>query len=351
MCKRNSGFSLVEMAIVLIIFGLVLASASSILTLFVNKGGTERTRKMLEADKNALFSIAGSEGYLQTADTGDKKADVSLTYPQDAYGKNIVYFLDPTVGYTDTRDAMDYSPVCGTKSTKTTLRICSDVSCSSYKDVDNVAFVLVSGGANKNIQTADSSDLVTVYYQGADVTDPYTAEGINRNEKYDDVVDWVTLPELRAKAGCDAEKLSLMNSSTPVMHNGQPYTYVIYAKGGVPYADQSPGSSYEWHVDSVETEGGVSIFYPDSGSDTDDEGVSVDLNLFDGYNDIFYSGNESVKSPYLKITGTPSGVTPGVYLLKLSVSDDSFGVSGKYNEDGEPDNNKLERTIYLQVQD
>ncbi|WP_415238550.1 type II secretion system protein, partial [Seleniivibrio woodruffii] len=54
MIKNERGFSLFEMAIVLVIFGLVLASASSVLTLFVNRGGSEKTRQMMEANKNAL---------------------------------------------------------------------------------------------------------------------------------------------------------------------------------------------------------------------------------------------------------------------------------------------------------
>lgn len=347
---NRKGFSLVEMAVVLIIFGLVLASASSILTLFVNKGGAERTRKMMEANKNALFSIAASEQYPYLMDTatddmtaGEMNAELSdLSYPKDAYGRDFLLILDSALGYTDAKDELEYSPICGTDSTTMTLRICNasgDIATvcdesSEYSEVSDVAFVLVSGSVNKNIQTDlnTSDNSVTVYYQGQDGADdhPYGVSGSQTAQQYDDIVDWVTLPELRAKAGCDPQKLRLLDSSMPVVQEGEDYNFSIYAEGGVPYAD---GTNEEYLFTLAEDDDflatTVSIDVIDS-----DGTVASNLNA-DGVNG---------QGTHLQFSGNATPVANSVYRVIITVEDNSSGVSSGAD-------NSITRTLYIKRQD
>lgn len=331
--KRNTrGFSLVEMAVVLIIFGLVLASASSVLMLFVNKGGAERTRKMIDANKNVLFSIAASDGYLQDTPIESRAANAGtsyVTYPADAYGKGFHVMIDGTLGYTDEKDRLDYSPVCGTDRTVMSLRLCNDDECSSPAVINDIAFVLVSGSANKNIQTDADSGVVTVYTQGDDGIDDYSGD-MDRPEMYDDITDWATLPELRTQAGCEPRRLRLLDTSMPMVREGEWYSFRIYAEGGVPFRQSAVSETVPEYDFTLVDKGGLTFnfrFFV--------KGETSDSELTLGV---------PGRGEYLMIEGntTPVGTEP--YLVKILVEDDSSSVSGGSG-------NSLTRTLYIKPQE
>ncbi|XOB64742.1 type II secretion system protein [Deferribacteres bacterium DY0037] len=330
MFKGVKGFSLVEMAIVLIIFGLVLASASSILTLFVNKGGAERTRKMIEANRNVLVSVAASDGYLldfsDSNRDSDSKLKNKLTYPNDAYSKKFMLLTAPSLGVPEAKKGIinDYSPVCGTKGTEYKLRLCDDDDCVSGGTVVNdIAFVIISGSLNKNIQTALDEDTgeVKVYPQGAEV-DNY-AEDFSRVEKYDDIVDWMTLPELRTKAGCEPEKLDFLDTNMPDVEEGEEYDYTIYGKGGVPFvqfgADDVPEYEFKLLSDA------------DGFLDTD-----IRITVEPGGLGLDAEGDKE-RGEYLWFHNSSSTLAKNSYRVKIVISDDS--TSGGQNE--------ITRTLYI----
>ncbi|PLX71454.1 MAG: hypothetical protein C0602_01200 [Denitrovibrio sp.] len=336
---NRKGFSLVEMAVVLIIFGLVLASASSILTLFVNKGGAERTRKMMESNKSALFSIAGSEQYPYLMETAtdsmtasDQNAELKdLSYPQDAYGRDFLLILDSALGYTDAKDQLDYSPICVSATTNNKVVICGDSTCDETDTatntiVDNAAFVLISGSVNKNIQTNVASNFIKIYQQGTDAVDDYATD-MDRAEKYDDIVDWVTLPELRSKAGCDPNRLDLLDSSMPVIQAGEPYNFDIYPTGGIPYVDGTVATEEEYLIELDEdddillTNVLIKVIDGDGVGETD---LLADADSGTGTHLQFY-GNAS------------STVAKSSYRVIIKVTDDA--------------GNNITRTLYIKRQD
>lgn len=330
MKRRNNGFSLVEMAVVLIIFGLVLAAASSILTLFVNKGGSERTRKMIESNKNALFSIAASEGYLQAAAVDTKPANISLNYPKDAYGTAFYLITDAALGYTTAKDQLDYKPICGANGTALTLDICDDIDCNTSTTVTDVAFVIISGSENKNVQTESVSGAVKIYYQGQSVDDQ-TATGINRVEKYDDIADWVTLPELRVKAGCDPEKLRFLDTAMPVVQDGEPYNFDIYAEGGVPYAKSGAPTVSEYDFTLDDDDGFLG------------HGVTMTVMSESTAVGVLTALNPSEKGTHLSFTGNATTMPNASYRVIITIEDDSAAVGGI--------NNSTQRTLYIKRQD
>jgi prepilin-type N-terminal cleavage/methylation domain-containing protein len=327
MSKSRNGFSLVEMAIVLIIFGLVLASASSILTLFVNKGGAERTRKMIEANKNVLYSIAAADGEYTAATIN------SLTYPTDAYGVGFEVFIDPTLFKyinlpSNNKKFLDYSPICGTDSTTYSVNVCTNAACTTSTTVNDVAIVIASASANKNVQTNEASSVFTIYLQGTNADD-FTGD-FTRAEGYDDIVDWVTLPELRAKAGCDPQKIDFLSTDMPDIEEGQEYSFSIYPKGGVPFENTNGGdiSKYNFELDDIDE-------LTDAAT-----GIKITMETDDG--EELNEGNPTSSAPgtHLVFSGNAASSLDDSYRVRITISDDSATVSGN-------NNNKVTRTLYI----
>ncbi|TCK60615.1 type II secretion system protein [Seleniivibrio woodruffii] len=309
MIKNERGFSLFEMAIVLVIFGLVLASASSVLTLFVNRGGSEKTRQMMEANKNALVSYVQANYELPTTD----EFSGSVTYPTDGYNINLYYYVDPILDKSMSTWELDsLSPeinsVCGASYTNTQVIICTTAACdntdTNKTTVENVAFVMASGGDNKNLQTADVSGVVKVYPQGS-VIDANTTV-TNRAEGYDDIVDWISLNELRSKVGCDGEYIKFTSQMMPAVKKSTSYSYNFYVEGGIPFNGTSNQAEYEWRF-----------------TDTDALGFSVTRR---DYNDsqigtALDGGSSSwVQGHHLKISGN-SALGKSQYRIKIDVRD------------------------------
>jgi prepilin-type N-terminal cleavage/methylation domain-containing protein len=324
-CKK--GFSLVEMSIVLIIFGLVLASASSILTLFVNKGGAERTRKMIDSNKNTLYSVAASDGnFLDVNDTAkDTHAELleMLTYPNDAY--NIAFHLitAPELNHVSGKQNLTYKPICGSATTTYDVILCGNAACDSGNaTVDNVAFAIVSGGANKNVQTDVASNQIRVYPQGADAKDDETGT-LDRDEKYDDIVDWVTLPELRAKAGCDPERLTLLTKSLPVMSESVAYDFSVYPSGGVPFVASGDNSVEEYNFALGDDDGLIA------------QGISFDVINQSGGSSTLTAGGSASRGVRMQISGTP-GTLNAAHIIEVILSDDG--------------GNSVTKTLYIQKQ-
>ena len=63
-----------------------------------------------------------------------------------------------------------------------------------------------------------------------------TVDRINRPEAYDDIVDYVTLGELRTKSGCQGAPLKILNNELPSGSMSSTYSATIYAEGGVPFS-------------------------------------------------------------------------------------------------------------------
>lgn len=335
MRNRKNGFSLVEMSIVLIIFGMVMAAASSILTLFVNKGGAERTRKMIEADKNALFSIAASDGFYGTEST----VLTQLTYPQDAYGVDMTLIIDKSLQIDAGLSTLTYSPICGTNITDLQVRLCPDADCDgtpAYTTVTDVAFVLASGSTNKTVQTAKSSDVsgdydyVNVYPQGTN--------GI-AGKQYDDIVDWVTLPELRAKAGCDPERLRLTNVAMPILQEGATYEYRVFIEGGIPFVSTDDNTQPNYLIDINDPDGlqtEVSAFWFGGETDNDVTDFLYEITVSPVYGEQFLITTNGVLV-------TNGALSSNNYRLELTVSDNSSAITGHGGD------NTITKTLYIQV--
>ncbi len=222
----KKGFTLIELAIVLVLVGLLLGLGTSLVGILIKQVKRRETQERLDAAVESVIGYAQTHKYLP-----DNATFFSVVRtPRDTYGKPFIYIY-----YSALAGSGGY---CGKKESPITIRICHDNGCSSYEEIKNVAFLVLSSGENYNIQTylpnpsAVSSDTVIKIYDYGIKVDDYPSD-MNRVEEYDDQVKWITLSELRRKADC--KPLAIISpENLPKAEEDSPYSYQLEAEGGKP---------------------------------------------------------------------------------------------------------------------
>ncbi|MGE4496781.1 MAG: type II secretion system protein [Deferribacterales bacterium] len=294
MCSEKRGFTLIELAIVLVIIGFALASGSSLLALAVKKKTAETDSARLVSAKNSLFSYTGINGALPA---GDGFAP-AVPYSSDFGGRSVAYIYDESLTSGDA--------VCRKRTASIEIRQCRNMGCTDYSAVRNIAFVTVSGGANANIQTGkDGAGIVRIYSQG-DNADDWPADG-TRTEGYDDIAEWVTLGELQARSGCSGNSLKILNNELPQGYAGRAYGAKLFADGGIPLES---GGRYRWCLDALplKTSGGLEFSSGGVGVSTSADCLSE-------------SESSWTKGDNVSITGTPPSGSGGSYYVSVWVRD------------------------------
>jgi hypothetical protein len=163
-----------------------------------------------------------------------------------------------------------------------------------------VAFLVVSGGGNYNVQTGNGTT-VKVYDFGTPNVDDYSGD-INRPEDYDDVVKWVTLGELKTEARCPGSSLKILNNELPYGFVNSTYSATIFGDGGVPYQS---GGKYRWCI-----EGSLP------------PGLSASPNTISS-NCLSLNESSWGQSDNLTISGIPSSNSSGSYNIKVFIRDNN----------------------------
>lgn len=235
--KNNRGFTILGIAMLLVIIGALIGIGAEIVGTLTKRAKIIETKKLTDAALEALASYGASGNTLPA--TGSFSSAVKN--PNDAWTRSFYYILDTKL--TDTA----VGGICGRKTTNLTVKVCPDSGCSTpTSTISNVAFIVLSGGENYNNQTAGTqavSSATTVNVYNVDVAiDNYTSD-INSAVSYDDIVKWVTLDELRIKAGCSVPQLRVVNNELPRGYKNNAYSAKVFGDGGVPY---SSGGTYMW---------------------------------------------------------------------------------------------------------
>lgn len=240
--QSKKGLTLVEIAIVLVILGLLLGLGVSLIGPLTKRAKLTETRETVNAAVESVIGFTAKNNRLPTF----TEFPQTVRNPNDAWGKGLVYFVD-----TDLTNAPSNPSegICGRKITN--LIVCTDANCNNQ--IQNVAFIVVSGGSNYNVQTGPLTNspcpsgktCYRVYEQGTPNVDDYSGD-FTRQEEYDDIVQWVSLDELRIKAGCQGAQLKILNNELPYGFEGSNYNATIYAEGGVPF---SSGGKYKWCIE------------------------------------------------------------------------------------------------------
>lgn len=236
--KKEEGLTLIEIAIILVIIGILLGIGAGMVGTLTKRAKVNETKETVSAAIDSVISYGATNNELPDTTT----FPTVVRNPNDAWTKPLYYIYDNNL-----TDA-SIGGICGRKTTNLTLRICPDATCSTPTDtISNVAFIVLSGGGNYNNQTAGdqgvtSATTINVYDVDVDNIDNYTGD-INRPEPYDDIVKWITIDELRIKAGCVGPQLRILNNELPYGFQGSAYNATVSADGGVPF---SIGGRYRW---------------------------------------------------------------------------------------------------------
>lgn len=316
--RQSKGFTLIEIAITLVIIGLLIGLGASLIGPLTKRAKITETKDTLNAAVESVIGFAAKNNKLPT----HAEFPQVVRNPNDAWTKPLVYFVDSSL------TTLPNNPAEGICGRGTNLIVCTDANCNNQ--IHDVAFIVVSGGPNYNVQTgpstpypAGNTHYYKVYPQDTPNVDDYPPQDtpdpndFTRQEEYDDIVKWVTLNELRIKVGCQGAQLKILNNELPYGYVGSTYNATIYAEGGVPFQS----GRYGWCIQGLPS--WLSSDPPD----------------------ISYSNCSSlpeaswVQADKLEIYGTPTA--PGSYKLTFFVRD---------NQDPSgPNDNIAQKTFVLTI--
>lgn len=325
--RNRNGFTLIEIAVVLIIVGLLVGFGATLVGPLTERSKRMATTELVQAAAESIIGFAATD--FRLPQWGDNTVDATLdefcevvTRRRDAATKPLYYFFDNRLNVQNS--------ICGRKTTN--LTVCRNAACTDR--VPNVAFMVVSSALDFNPQTGivaagcpAGQTCIGVYATGTGAIDNCTGAGncpnydgavprINRPEEYDDIVEYVTLGELRTKSGCQGAPLKILNNDLPSATIGTSYDATIYAEGGVPFA---AGGNYRWCVEignrsaAAGPPNGLNIApafirYPDDAAPT-------------RCTDQAETAWSAFGNNVLAISGTPTET--GTFLISVNVRDDN----------------------------
>ncbi|MDD2272720.1 MAG: prepilin-type N-terminal cleavage/methylation domain-containing protein [Desulfuromonadaceae bacterium] len=258
--QTHKGFTLVEMAIVLVIVGLLVGLGSSMIGPLTSMAKLRETRDTIDADMSSVVSWGASNNRIPNTYT---EFQTVISKQSDAYGNPLYYFFD---------SSLVAANICGRRPTNSlnasSLTICRTSACIAAERVTDVAYAIISGGDNRNPQTgiiacpAGVSGTCIGVYDSAPSTDNCTTAvdcpaanvpavflRTAQVQEYDDTVRWITLDELRSKIGCQGAQLKILNNELPPASAASAYSATLLSDGGVPFT--TGPNTYRWCVQSA----------------------------------------------------------------------------------------------------
>jgi prepilin-type N-terminal cleavage/methylation domain-containing protein len=201
--QYQSGFSLIEVAIVLLIVGLLLGGLMTPLATQYENSKRKDTQKSLEAISEALYGFAVSNGRLPCPDTNNDGQENQLagacaaafgTLPwvtlntgnRDAWGRAFIYRV--TLTFADSTDGTG----CGAATPGVSMSLCSSgdiqvlAAAGGSVIAANLPAMVVSkagNGAAVGVNEAENSDNDAVF-----VSKDYSTQAGN---PFDDLVEWI----------------------------------------------------------------------------------------------------------------------------------------------------------------
>jgi prepilin-type N-terminal cleavage/methylation domain-containing protein len=222
--RRCAGFTLIELAVVLIVIGLLLVGLLGPLRTQVEARDRQQTQDRLAEIKTAIYGFASANGRLPCPDTdGDgveNKPAATCTNVQgilpfvdlgvsgqDAWGRNYVYRVD--AAFADDGPGAPTAP-CLAPTAPTTFNLCDNAgmqvldSAGGALVADEIPAVIISLGANKVPGAASASgdeqendpDVAGVGIDDTFVSTDYRNDPAN---EFDDLVTWVSPNVLKAR--------------------------------------------------------------------------------------------------------------------------------------------------------
>lgn len=249
---HDRGFTLVELAVVLVIMGMLLSVGMSMVGPLTKRAKVIESKEIVNAAAEGIIGFAASNNTLPTLlPAASPQVYTVMRTPNDAWGRQLQYIFSSN---------LETTPLCGRRGTNLTVNQCTNAACTAFTAIPNIAFILLSSGENYNIQTAGNARAAVARTVNTYLVPPNTAvdnfaTDMNRPEGYDDIVKWVTLDELKMKMGCNAS-LRIINSDIPAARQGAVYpatgsTTRLTADSGVVFTTNPNQGRYSWCVEAT----------------------------------------------------------------------------------------------------
>jgi prepilin-type N-terminal cleavage/methylation domain-containing protein len=184
--QEKKGFTLVELAIVLVIVGLT------------KRVKLNESRETVSAAVDSVMGYASINNRVPDLSASPSPTSfwTNVRTQNDSWGRPLVYVFDNNLA----------ASICNRTSTNMAVRICNDAACGTFSIINNVAFLVASAGDNANNQTYGSlaiavATTINTYLVGIPV-DNFAGDFTRATDEYDDIVKWMTLPEMQVKLAC-----------------------------------------------------------------------------------------------------------------------------------------------------
>lgn len=196
--REKKGFTLVELAIVMVIVGLLLGLGAGMVGPLTKRVKLNESREIVSAAVDSVMGYASINNRVPDLSASPSPTSfwTNVRTQNDTWGRPLVYVFDNNLA----------TSICNQTSTNITARICNDAACTTFSTINNVAFLIASAGDNANNQTYGSQAIavattINTYIVGIAV-DNYAGDFTRATDEYDDIVKWMTLPEMQVKLAC-----------------------------------------------------------------------------------------------------------------------------------------------------
>ena len=237
---RRRGFTLIEMAIILVILGLILGIGTGFMVQFIKWNKRKETGEKLSTAVESVIGFVKVNGYLP-----DASEFKSVFGGKDEFGQDFIYVYPYKLikSFFEQYESKGYDvSICDVKSVS--LRIIDNGTNST---LSNVAFFVFSKGEDYRSNT---------YCDGSLITDSGECNGTVETDTTEDYLKAVTLYELKQYLGCVGIPLKILNNSLPDGVVGESYNASVFASGGLPFLS---GGKYEWCYDAPDGWGGLTV--------------------------------------------------------------------------------------------
>jgi len=195
---KKSAFTLVELAIVLVIIGLLVGGSFKVLKIMRDRAQISRAQDDVKVAKEAVIGNT-----IQNSNTLPSVTFFNQNLSPVKDNQHQLFYADDI--------NLESINICSLATTNLTV-------VTPSHTINDVAFVVASESSNHNMQTAKKDDgggnfSVHTYKYETKVDD--NTSPVNIVDYYDDIVDWVTLAQLQQEAKCSDNLLRIVNTSLP----------------------------------------------------------------------------------------------------------------------------------------
>ncbi len=185
----KKGFTLVEIAIVLVIVGLIIGTLAPLMMSMIKRDKLKSGRQTVQRARDEIIGYAMING-------GRLPTLTSLAHRQDPWGNQLFLITAPALSSS--------TSVCSVNATNMSVILyvgSGGGACSTGNIVSNVACIVASKGPdyNRQISAISGGQVGILDYGCSGDLFPADNAGVPSNRPFDDVYEYLSLEELKAR--------------------------------------------------------------------------------------------------------------------------------------------------------